>query len=160
STQSLVAFYEGKTAAIISQYGPGPRVHYHTGILGAGPRTGASTEELRSHLQISQERLLEYASEFWRIKSIPFREVLDVGCGLGGGAIFWAQRYACEVTAVTIAPSHIDLIAAYAKQAGVGPLIRPLLCDAAAVPGKALYDAAVAIDSSSSFERRPWFRAL
>jgi tocopherol O-methyltransferase len=160
ATKSLVAFYESKTAAIISQYGPGPRVHYHTGILDVGPRIGASKEELRSRLLISQEHLLEYASECWRIKSMSFREILDVGCGLGGGAIFWAQKFGCEVTAVTIAPSHIDLVAAYAKQAGVGPLIRPLLCDAAAVPGKARYDAAVAIDSSSSFERRPWFRAL
>jgi cyclopropane fatty-acyl-phospholipid synthase-like methyltransferase len=108
----------------------------------------------------SQEHLLEHASEVWRIASIPFRKVLEVGCGLGGGAIFWAQEFGAEVTAVTIVPSHVDLIAAYAKRAGVGSLIRPLLCDAAAVPGKALYDAAVAIDSSSSFERRPWFKAL
>ena len=159
-TEALVAFYEGKTEAIIRRYGPGPRVHYHTGILDAGPRTGASREELRSRLRISQDQLLEYASDLWRIRSIPFREVLDVGCGLGGGAIFWAQKFSANVTAVTIAPSHIDLVAAYAKQAGVSSLIHPVLCDAAGVPGKALYDAAVAIDSSSSFERRPWFQAL
>jgi cyclopropane fatty-acyl-phospholipid synthase-like methyltransferase len=108
---------------------------------------------------ISQERLLEYASEAWRIASIPFRKVLDVGCGLGGGAIFLAQNFGADVTAVTIVPSHVDLIAAYAKHAGVESLVRTLLCDAA-VPGRALYDAAIAIDSSSSFERRPWFHAL
>lgn len=153
-------FYERKTDTIISRYGPGPRVHYHTGILDVGPGSGTSREELRSKLVTSQERLLGYASEAWRIASIPFQRVLDVGCGLGGGAIFWAQRFGAEVTGVTIVPSHVHLIAAYAKQAGVGSLVRILLCDAAAVPGGALYDAAVAIDSSSSFERRPWFQAL
>ena len=160
SRQALVGFYDRKTEAIVSRYGPGPRVHYHTGILNTGPRSRASREELRSNLVTSQEHLLEHASEVWRIASIPFRKVLEVGCGLGGGAIFWAQEFGAEVTAVTIVPSHVDLIAAYAKRAGVGSLIRPLLCDAAAVPGKALYDAAIAIDSSSSFERRAWFQAL
>jgi tocopherol O-methyltransferase len=157
---ALVAFYEGKTAAIIQRYGPGPRVHYHTGILDTGPQTGASKAELRSRLLISQERMLEYAAEFWRIRDIPFRKVLDVGCGLGGGAIFWAEKFGANVTAVTIAPSHLDLVSAYARKAGVSSQIEPLLCDASAVPGEALYDAAIAIDSSSSFERRPWFRAL
>ncbi len=158
--QSLIAFYERKTAAIVDRYGPGPRVHYHTGILDTGPRSGTCKEELRTHLVISQERLLEHASESWRIREIPFRKILDVGCGLGGGAIFWAEKFGSKVTAVTIARSHIDLVSAYAQKAGVSSLIEPLLCDAAAVPGKAQYDAAVAIDSSSSFDRRPWFRAL
>lgn len=158
--QGLVAFYEGKTAAIVDRYGPGPRVHYHTGILDSGPRSGASKEELRAHLVISQERMLEYATESWRIREIPFRSILDVGCGLGGGAIFWAEKFGAKVTAVTIAPAHIDLVSGYAQKAGVRSLIQPLLCDAAAVPGEALYDAAVAVDSSSSFARRPWFRAL
>src|SRR5262245_21714507 len=110
SREALVNFYDGKTEAIISRYGPGPRVHYHTGILDAGPRSGASREELRSRLVFSQEHLLEYASKAWRIASIPFRKVLEVGCGLGGGAIFWAQEFRAEVTAVTIVPSHVDLI--------------------------------------------------
>jgi tocopherol O-methyltransferase len=158
--QALIAFYERKTAAIVNRYGPGPRVHYHTGILDTGPHSGASREELRAHLVISQERMLEYATEFWRIREIPFRTILDVGCGLGGGAIFWAEKFGAKVTAVTIAPSHIDLVSAYAQKAGVNSLIQPVLCDAAAVPGKALYDAAVAVDSSSSFDRRSWFRAL
>jgi tocopherol O-methyltransferase len=160
SRQALVNFYDGKTEAIISRYGPGPRVHYHTGILDAGPGGEASREELRSKLVISQEYLLKYASEAWRIPSIPFGKVLEVGCGLGGGAIFWAQEFGAEVTAVTIVPSHVDLITAYAKRASVESRVQPLLCDAAAVPGTAIYDAAVAIDSSSSFERRPWFHAL
>jgi cyclopropane fatty-acyl-phospholipid synthase-like methyltransferase len=86
--------------------------------------------------------------------------VLDVGCGLGGGALFWAQEFGATVTALTIAPSHLELVAQFAQQAGVERRVRPLLCDALVVPGENRFDAAVAIDSSSSFLRGPWFARL
>ena len=156
----LVGFYEGKTAAILRRYGPGPRVHYHTGIMEDGPKPGASIEELRLNLVNSQERLLWHASHLWGVKEAPFKDVLDVGCGLGGGSIFWAQEFGAFVTAVTIAPSHIELVGAFAAQAGVAAQVHPLLCDALLAPGESRFDAAVAIDSSSSFARRPWFWRL
>jgi tocopherol O-methyltransferase len=160
SMRKLIAFYEGKTRSILRRYGPGPRVHYHTGFMTDLPPTTASTVELRCCLVAAQERMLHDASAAWRIASVPFREVLDVGCGLGGGAIFWAQQFGASVTAVTVAPSHVELVARFAKEAGVASLVRPLLSDALFVPGENCYDAAVAIDSSSSFERAPWFRRL
>jgi tocopherol O-methyltransferase len=156
----LSAFYENKTAAILRRYGSGPKVHYHTGFMAMPPNERASIQELRSTLAASQERVLEEASVVWQIQMIPFRDVLDVGCGLGGGSIFWAQEFGATVTALTIAPSHLDLVAGFARQAGVESRVRPLLSDALLVPGENCYDAAVAIDSSSSFERGPWFRRL
>jgi cyclopropane fatty-acyl-phospholipid synthase-like methyltransferase len=87
-------------------------------------------------------------------------DVLDVGCGLGGGAIFWAQKFHANVTAVTIAPSHIPLVEGFAAQARVASRIQAFCCDALAVPGEACFDTAVAIYSSNSFPRRPWFRRL
>ncbi|HTT75860.1 MAG TPA: class I SAM-dependent methyltransferase [Candidatus Binataceae bacterium] len=158
--KALVRFYENKTQLILDKYGPGPRVHYHTGIMGAPPSPSASASELRSSLLASQEQILLYASTAWNIRMTPFREVLDVGCGLGGGAIFWAQEFGAHVTAVTIAPSHISLVSEFAAQAGVGSLVQPLLSDALTLPGESCFDAAIAIDSSSSFERRPWFHRL
>jgi cyclopropane fatty-acyl-phospholipid synthase-like methyltransferase len=156
----LSAFYEDKTAAILRRYGPGPKVHYHTGFMTIPPADGVSIQELRSSLVASQERVLDEASAVWQIGKIPFRDVLDVGCGLGGGSIFWAQQFGANVTAITIAPSHLDLVAGFAMQAGVESRVQPLLSDALLVPGESCYDAAVAIDSSSSFERGPWFRRL
>jgi tocopherol O-methyltransferase len=163
STGELARFYESKTCTILKRYGPGPRVHYHTGIIdeplqdaerASAPVTAAS---LRSTLVAAQERLLTRAAELWNIRSIPFKDVLDVGCGLGGGAIFWAQQFSAAVTAVTIAASHLFWVAKFAAQAGVESLVRPLLCDASRIPGAGCFDAAVAIESCSSFPREPWF---
>jgi len=108
----------------------------------------------------SQERMLNYASSSWNFRSIQFHDVLDVGCGLGGTAIYLAQEFGARVTAVTIAPSHLDLIDGFAKAAKVGSLISSLLCDASAVPGERCFDAAIALESSSLFPRWPWFQCL
>jgi tocopherol O-methyltransferase len=159
SLNRLVAYYEGKTNAILQRYGPGPRVHFHTG-LGDMPSPTANPAQLRTHLVEAQELMLHYAVEVWRLHSVPFKDVLDVGCGLGGGAIFWAQELGAKVMAITIAPSHIKLVRTFAAQAGVGDRVVPLLCDALSVPGEACFDAVVAIDSSSSFPREIWFQRL
>src|SRR5205823_3838598 len=109
---------------------------------------------------LSQEQVLHYAGGFWQLRRVPFSEVLDAGCGLGGGAIFWAQEFGAHVTAATIAPSHVGLVAKFAAQAGVDALVTPILCDALAVPGDKCFDAAIALDSSDTFPRAPWFRRL
>src|SRR5262245_14829655 len=155
----VAEFYEYKTQAVLRRYGPGPRVHYRTGF--ADRVTPAATSAgLRRQIVASQEKVLRYASKFWQVRNIPFLDVLDVGCGLGGGAIFWAQEYGARVTAATIAPSHVELVAKFAAQAGVGDLIQPVLCDAATVPGESCFDAAVALDSSDTFSRAPWFHRV
>jgi cyclopropane fatty-acyl-phospholipid synthase-like methyltransferase len=160
SKQQAVAFYEHKTQDILKRYGPGPRVHYHTGLVDQPPSNGSSSEELRRELVAAQERTLEYAAELWDAASSLCGDVLDVGCGLGGGAIFWAQKFGANVTAVTIAPSHIRHIEGFAAQAGVASRVQAVCCDVLAVPGEGRFDAAVAIDSSDSIPRRPLFRRL
>src|SRR5579859_3681089 len=112
--ENLVAYYEGKTRDISERYGPGPRVHYHTGLIDEPPPPGASAEVLRQRLVDAQERMLRYAAGVWHAPSNLCGDVLDVGCGLGGGAIFWAQEFGATVTAVTIAPSHLELVAKFA----------------------------------------------
>lgn len=159
SMKKLAAHYDQKTQAILHRYGPGPRVHYHTGFVDdSKPLATAAT--LRSQLVESQERMLKYASDSWQLRNVEFRDLLDVGCGLGGSAIFWAQEFGARVTAITIAPSHVEIVAEFARQAGVESRVMPLLCEAAAVPGERCFDAAIAIESSSLFPRRPWFRCL
>jgi cyclopropane fatty-acyl-phospholipid synthase-like methyltransferase len=155
-----VAYYERKTGEILRRYGPGPRVHYHTGLFDAPPSPGASIAELRRELVDSQEETLRHAARLWDAPSHLSGDVLDVGCGLGGGSIFWAQEYDARVTAVTIAPSHVDLIRQFARQAGVELQVRVELCDALTLPGEACFDSAVAIDSAVAWPRAPWFRRL
>jgi tocopherol O-methyltransferase len=155
----VAALYDHKTSSILHRYGPGPRVHYHTGFVDDS-KLPATATALRSLLVESQERMLRYASASWELGSIAFRDVLDVGCGLGGSAIFFAQEFGACVTAITIARSHIQLISRFARQAGVESKIVPLLCEASRVPGEERFDAAFAIESSSLFERGPWFQCL
>jgi cyclopropane fatty-acyl-phospholipid synthase-like methyltransferase len=155
----VAALYEHKTRSILQRYGPGPRVHYHTGFVNDS-ELATTPAALRALLVESQEQMLKYAAHSWKLRSIEFLDVLDVGCGLGGSAIFFAQEFGARVTAVTIAPSHIELIAGFARQAGVESRVIPLLCEASAVPGHECFDAAIAIESSSLFSREPWFDCL
>ncbi len=154
--RQLTTYYESKTRGILERYGPGPRVHYHTGIVVDPPCPREAAEELRQSLVAAQERLLYHAAEVWDAASTLCGDVLDVGCGLGGGAIFWAQEFGAQVTAVTCVASHVDYVARFAAQAGVQSQVRPLLCDALEVPGEKRFDAAVAVDSSGYLERGPW----
>lgn len=155
-----VAYYERKTQEILRRYGPGPRVHYHTGLATAPPAPGASIERLRHELIEAQEETLRYASRLWDAPSQLSGDVLDVGCGLGGGTIFWAQEFGARVTGITIAPSHVDLVEAFARQAGVESQVQVRLCDALKMPGEACFDSAVAIDSAVALPRSPFFRRL
>lgn len=158
-SQRVVTYYESKTRSILKRYGPGPRVHFHTGFVTSRPRV-TSMQLLRQRLVASQEQLLHHAANSWGLHSLPHDAILDVGCGIGGGAIFWAQELGSRVTAITLVRSHIELVNRFAAQAGVARRVLPLLCDALAVPGESCFDAATAFDSSCHLSRRPWFRRL
>ncbi len=158
--QEVVAYYEGKTQAILQRYGPGPRVHYHTGLVDEPQPPSTSVQVLRQRLVAAQERMLCHAADVWHAQSTLCGDILDVGCGLGGGAIFWAQEFGAQVTAVTCVPSHVGWVARFAAQARVESRVRPLLCDALEVPGESCFDAAVAVDSSGYLPRKAWFRRL
>jgi tocopherol O-methyltransferase len=157
---AIAAHFEGKTQAILQRYGPGPRVHYHAGLVDDPPAPDASAQVLCGQLVEAQERILYYASEVWGSSANLRGEILDVGCGLGGGAIFWAQEFGAQVTAVTCVPSHVDRVARFAADAGVESRVFPMLGDALEVPGENRFDAAVAVDSSCYLPRKSWFRRL
>ena len=38
----------------------------------------------------------------------PEKQVLDIGCGLGGAARFVASRYGCQVTGLDLTPEFIE----------------------------------------------------
>jgi tocopherol O-methyltransferase len=156
SVREVVAHLEHKTAAILQRYGPGPRVHYHAGLVDHPPRANESAQSLRQRLVAGQERILAYAAKIWDAPSTLSEDVLDVGCGLGGGAIYWAEKFGAQVTAVTCVPSHVDWVARFAAQAGVGSRVKPLLCDALQMPGESRFTSVVAVDSSSYLPRKPW----
>jgi cyclopropane fatty-acyl-phospholipid synthase-like methyltransferase len=158
--RDLIAYYDSKTSRILERYGPGPRVHYHTGLADEPHLPGSSSRQLRQYLVDSQERLPHHSAQVWNARSTLGGDVLDVGCGLGGGAIFWAQEFGAQVTAVSCVPSHLELVAQFSARAGVRSQITPLLSDALEVPGENCFDAAVAVDSSGYLIREPWLKRV
>jgi tocopherol O-methyltransferase len=50
--------------------------------------------------------------------------VLDVGCGVGGFAVWVAKKFGCRVTGITICAEHARLARRYARERGVGHLCR------------------------------------
>lgn len=156
----IIAYYEPKTEELLRRYGPGPRLHYHTGIVDESASLDIPLATLCQTIHIAQERLLCHAAEVWQARTTLCKEVVDVGSGLGGGALFWAQEFRAQVTAVTCVPSHVKWVSHFADQGGVRSQVRPLLCDALEIPGENCFDAAVAIDSCCHLPRKPLFDRL
>jgi len=144
-------YYDEKTERLLLKYGPGPRVHFHTGLDARLPDQ-PTLDELRRELVASQERLVAHLDA-----DLPVGRFLDVGCGLGGSAIHWAERGA-DVTAVTNVPRHVGVITALAATAQVR--VRVAQRDAHDLRGLGTFDRAVAIESSCYLERARWFHEL
>jgi len=53
------------------------------------------------------------------LELVPETRVLDVGCGVGGFAVWCAAKYGCQVTGITTCEVHIPLAFANAKAADV-----------------------------------------
>lgn len=162
----VAAYYRRKTAGILKKYGPGPRVHFHTGVVSQDDLNDLRAQRpsravLSRYLVSAQEALLELCSDLWGAEGALSGHILDVGCGLGGGAIFWAERTASKVTALTNIAHHARLTESFAAEAGVKGRVAAVVSDAHEVcSAVATFDAAVAIESSCYFDRRRWFRAL
>ena len=153
-------WYASKTRDVLAKYGPGPRVHYHTGWVEGLPSSDSPSDELRKVLVAGQERLLAEASRTWQADQRLCGEVLDVGCGLGGGALYWAENFGARVTAVTNVPLHATIVERFASAAGQQRRVRTLVADACNLPENGPFDAVVAVESSCYLGRREWFAHL
>ncbi|MEV6423518.1 methyltransferase domain-containing protein [Streptomyces sp. NPDC051662] len=157
-------YYDDKTARLVRKYGPGPRIHYHVGYYPSSETPlnahDATPDAIRRSIRLHQEGLLRYAAKIWGAEHRLSGRILDVGCGLGGGSLFWAQEYGADVTAVTNAPEHPPIVDGFARECGVDGKVRTLVCDAMHLPLDGPYDAAVAIESSGYFNRPLWFERL
>jgi tocopherol O-methyltransferase len=157
-------WYGGRTEHILERYGAdAPRVHYHTGLLDELSDT-QDVNELKRILRQAQIRLLDVAAKEWQINRLRGGNILDSGCGLGGGSIYWAEKYSCAVTGVSLVQEHLNLVDRYASETGLSNRIDTILCDVHEIhlePSlKNKYDAVIAIDSSCYMDLPRWFGAL
>jgi tocopherol O-methyltransferase len=158
---SCSLYYRDKTAAIIDRYGPGPRVHYHIGLFeDDGSDPGATAEQVRAGIAQAQERLLDRAASVWEAGTAFAGDLLDIGCGLGGGAIYWAQQFPVRVTALTNVAEHAEIIREFAAAAGVADRVRTLVTDVSDLVTAIRYGAAVAVESSCYMPRLRMFQRV
>jgi tocopherol O-methyltransferase len=159
-------YYSRKTSDILHKYGPGPRVHFHMGLFATGviPNTTAVPQRvLRQRIVASQEAIVDHAARNWGAYSDPPARVLDIGCGVGGGSIYWAQEHGSQVTGLTVTAEHIPVIQDFARQAGVADRVSPHYADIHqfTLDGKQTkYDAAYANESSGYMDRERLFEVV
>ncbi|MEU7043403.1 methyltransferase domain-containing protein [Streptomyces varsoviensis] len=153
------SYYSRKTTDILHKYGPGPRVHFHMGLFdaGAAPNTTVAQRVLKDRLLVSQETAIQHADRAWNVAADRPAALLDIGCGLGGGSLYWAQEHGCAVTAMTVAAQHVPLVTEFAELAGVGELVTPVLADIHDLREERAYGAAVAFESSGYMDRERLF---
>ncbi|WP_030249871.1 SAM-dependent methyltransferase [Streptomyces violens] len=155
-------YYSRKTADILHKYGPGPRVHFHMGMFEADatPNTTVSQRVIRRRILESQEAVLNHAAKSWGVPAAPPRDLLDIGCGVGGGSIYWAQEYGAHVKGLTVTGEHVPIMRDFVRQAGVQDRVTAALGDIHDLREQRAYDAAVAIESSGYMDRERLFSVV
>jgi tocopherol O-methyltransferase len=84
--------------------------------------------------------------------------VLDIGCGLGGSAMWLAEQFDCEVTGITISPVQARMAAAKAKARGLTRRVQFQVHDANEWrPEPASVDLIWIMESSEHFQDKPGF---
>jgi len=86
ATEAIVEWYDRKTEFLLEKYGPGPRVHYHTGWAAPDIVPAADRSGLRRQLWCSQEDMIRQAARAWCGEENLTGDLLDVGCGQGKAA--------------------------------------------------------------------------
>ncbi|MGW0392065.1 SAM-dependent methyltransferase [Streptomyces sp. NPDC003042] len=137
-------------------------MHFHVGLFAEGshPHTTVSQDTLKQRIIDAQEAIVEHAARSWGAYEKPPRRVLDIGCGLGGTSLYWAQEYGSSVTGLTVAAEHVPLIQHFAQRAGVGRSVTPVLRDVHDLDETHAYDAAYANESSGYTDRTRLFEVV
>ena len=76
----------------------------------------------------AQVKLVERLAE--RARVARGARVLDVGCGLGGSAVWLAREFDCSVTGITISPVQARMATAKARAEGLNSRVRFEVADA------------------------------
>jgi tocopherol O-methyltransferase len=115
-------------------------VHIHHGYW----KTGLETKEE------AQEQLIDQLISHAKIQ--PRATILDVGCGLGGTAIYLHKKLGARVTGVTISPRQIQIGNELALNRGAD--VRLLLMDAENLTLDRPFDVVWSVEAISHLSRR------
>jgi len=121
----------------------GDHIHHGLFVDGDGPAR-------------AQVRLVEYCVS---LLGTVGRDVLDVGCGHGGTAVYLAEQHGCRVVGITISEKQAHIAREKATQAGVGKQVGIVALDAEAFAYPAArFDLVWTMESSEHFaDKRGYF---
>jgi tocopherol O-methyltransferase len=85
-------------------------------------------------------------------------DVLDIGCGVGGSALWLADQFGCQVTGMTISPVQAKMATRKAKARGLSEKVRFEVSDANHwQPGPECFDVVWVMESSEHFPDKKHF---
>jgi tocopherol O-methyltransferase len=84
--------------------------------------------------------------------------VLDIGCGVGGSALWLADQFECDVTGITLSPVQARMATSRAKAKGLASRVRFEVLDANQwQPEPSCVDLIWVMESSEHFQDKPRF---
>ncbi|MGW2370679.1 SAM-dependent methyltransferase [Streptomyces sp. NPDC001667] len=127
---------------------------------GSTLNTTVSQRILQRRIVASQEAIVDHAARVWGAHTTPPASLLDIGCGVGGASIYWAQEHGTAVTGLTVAAEHVPVIGDFAFAAGVADKVTALHADVHEYVPDRGYDAAYANESSGYMDRGRLFEVV
>jgi tocopherol O-methyltransferase len=103
----------------------------------------------------AQIRLLELCSTLANIRQRS--NVLDVGCGYGGTAIYLARNFQCNVDGLTLSPKQARIARRKVARAGISDRVHLQVGDAERLNLNGQYDVIWVMESSEHFEDKARF---
>lgn len=119
--QQIGAFYDASSGLWEDIWGE----HMHHGYYGA---TGEERKERRQAQIDLIEELLTWAD----VQNA--KQVLDVGCGIGGSSLYLAEKFNANVTGITLSPVQAKRATERSHTAHLGPQTKFLVADALEMP--------------------------
>lgn len=90
----------------------------------------------------------------------PGMAVLDIGCGIGGPARYYANAFGCRVTGIDLTPEYIDVAATLTERCGLGDRVDFKCADATRLPfDDSSFDVVWCLNVTMNIEDRAGFYA-
>jgi tocopherol O-methyltransferase len=109
--------------------------------------------------ETAQQAQIQLMEQLAQRAAIPRgSHVLDIGCGVGGSAMWLADQYGCQVNGMTISPVQAAMAERRAKARGLGDRARFEVKDANLwQPEPASYEVVWIVESSEHFPDKKYF---
>jgi SAM-dependent methyltransferase len=105
-----------------------------TGLQALGQTSGDAVEQLApvDEFHIGGREATHKIAD--QLQLAPGLAILDIGCGIGGTARFFAARYGCRVTGIDLTPEFVDTARTLSERVGLADRVEFHVGSAVALP--------------------------